>query len=47
VDLTCGLAEKIQFAMAAKNLAGELRARHADAGDRRQPLVTLHQPREP
>ena len=30
VDLTCGLAEKIQFAMAAKNLTGELRARHAE-----------------
>ena len=26
----CGLAEKIQFAMAAKNLTGELRARHAE-----------------
>jgi hypothetical protein len=30
VDLTCGLAEKIQFAMAVKNLTGELRARHAE-----------------
>ena len=30
VDLACGLAEKIQFAMAVKNLTGELRARHAE-----------------
>jgi hypothetical protein len=30
VDLACGLAEKIQFAMVVKNLTGELRARHAE-----------------